>query len=51
MKLDYKSAKEVMAFNTANEWHKAPVKDNQKTSIGFENQFIAIDTIRSANDF
>lgn len=47
MKLDYKSSKEILTFNTANEWHKAPLKDYQKTSIEFENKFIAFGGERS----
>lgn len=39
-KLDYKTAKEILTFNTANDWHKSPIKDYQNTSIGFEKKFI-----------
>ena len=39
-KNDNKTAKEILTFNTANEWHKAPVKDYQKCSIEFEGKFI-----------
>lgn len=35
-KQDYKTAKEILTFNTACEWHKSPVKDYQKVSIEFE---------------
>jgi hypothetical protein len=38
---DYKTAKEILTFNTANEWHKTPIKDYQRTSIEHENKFIA----------
>ncbi|RFS22700.1 DUF4760 domain-containing protein [Chitinophaga silvatica] len=39
---DYKTAKDILTFNTANEWHKAPLRDYQKTSIDFENRFMAM---------
>lgn len=51
MKQDYRAAKETLTFNTANEWHKAPLKDFQKTSIEFENKFIASGDERSIEDF
>ncbi len=40
MQRDADSARELLTYNTATEWYKAPLKDYQKTSIGFENEFI-----------
>ena len=39
-RMDNKSAKEILTYNIAAEWHKAPIKDYQKTIIQFENKFI-----------
>lgn len=50
-KNDYKTAKEILTFNTANEWHKAPIKDYQRISIEFENKFIDSKVCRSIADF
>jgi hypothetical protein len=49
-KKDYKSAKEILTFNTANEWHKAPVKDYQKASIDYEKRFVDAKAERTAED-
>jgi hypothetical protein len=49
-KQDYKTAKEILTFNTANEWHKAPVKDYQKTSIEYEKKFVKTKKNRTAED-
>ncbi len=48
---DYEAARELLTFNTASEWHKAPIKDYQRTSIGFENTFIASSAVRNVADF
>ena len=39
MRADAKSAKEILTYNVAAEWHKAPIKDYQKSVIEFEKKF------------
>jgi hypothetical protein len=39
MQKDKESARELLTYNTATEWYKSPLKDYQKTSIGFETAF------------
>lgn len=51
MQSDYRAAKELLTFNTASEWHKAPIKDYQRISIGFENKFISSKHKRLVADF
>jgi len=51
LKQDYKSARDLTTFNTANEWHKSPLNDYQKVSIKAEKAFIASNPTRSADDF
>ena len=51
MKQDYKAARELLTFTTANEWYKGPLNRYQKISIAFERQFIASGRVRTANDF
>jgi hypothetical protein len=50
-KKDYESAKQLLTFNISSDWHKAPVKDYQRTSIEFENKFIDSSNIRHEFDF
>jgi hypothetical protein len=49
-KRDYQTAKEILTFNTANEWHKAPVKDYQVTSIECEYAFQKTKPERTAEE-
>lgn len=51
MHRDYKAARELLTYSAAQEWYKAPVKDYQKTSIQFENDFIRTKSIRTSTDF
>ncbi|PZR26947.1 MAG: hypothetical protein DI535_12285 [Citrobacter freundii] len=51
MQLDYKAARELLTYSTAQEWYKAPIKDFQKTSILFENNFIRSKSKRTSTDF
>ncbi|MDB5199258.1 MAG: hypothetical protein JWO92_1221 [Chitinophagaceae bacterium] len=51
MKQDYKSAKELLTYNTATEWHKSPLTEYQKTSISYEKKFIATNAVRTSKDF
>lgn len=51
MQKDKESARELLTYTTATEWYKTPLKDYQKTSIGFENQFIAARRIREPKHF
>jgi hypothetical protein len=37
---DIRSAKETLTYNIAAEWHKAPIKDYQKSVIAYEKKFI-----------
>jgi hypothetical protein len=44
MERDYKSARDLLTYNTATEWHKSPLKDYQIFVIKFEDEFIATST-------
>lgn len=48
---DNKAARELLTFNIAAEWHKAPIKDYQKATIEFEDKFIATKEVRDKEDF
>lgn len=48
---DRKSAKDTLTFSTAAEWHKPPLRDYQRVSIQFEDQFMASKPFRTIEDF
>jgi hypothetical protein len=48
---DYEAARQLLTFNTACEWHKSPIRDYQRISIGYENAFIESSNSRTVDDF
>lgn len=48
---DVRSAREILTYNIAAEWHKAPVKDYQKSVIAFKNEFISCNEKRTVEKF
>jgi len=48
---DYESARNLLTYNTACEWHKNPMSQYQKDSISKENIFIATTPFRTIENF